>query len=150
MPESERGRLSAGLVPALEERKASIKSPAAPIAGQLPSLVVFDITPEVTRAITAAEASNGIAFVSAPAGRWVTRIDELETGALFDFESLLTQLVAPNTAERDRVLCLLLGGRSEAVPFQERRLCLGPRQRILLIGLGKPSRCDWLLTVIGC
>jgi thiamine phosphate synthase YjbQ (UPF0047 family) len=147
MQESTRGRATASLVPAPKDRRAPSRLPEQ-IAAQLPSLSVTDITSEVTRAISAAETPNGIAFVSAPAGPWVTRIQHLEQGMLLDLESLLTRLVAPASAQRP-CLQLLLGGRTEAVPFTDRQPCLGPCQRILLIGIGNTGQCNWLLTVLG-
>jgi thiamine phosphate synthase YjbQ (UPF0047 family) len=137
------------VVPPPVNRTADVRFPTA-IAAQLPSLAAFDVTVDVTRAIAAAAEENGIAHISAPPGRWVVRIAETEGRALFDADGVLNRLVTVENEGRGPLICLLLGGRTQAVPFAEGRLCLGSRQRILIIGVGQSGPLDWLLTVTGC
>jgi thiamine phosphate synthase YjbQ (UPF0047 family) len=44
---------------------------------------------------------------------------------------------------------MLLGPRSEQVPFSDGALCLGQWQRILLFSLDAQHRPDWQLTLVG-
>jgi thiamine phosphate synthase YjbQ (UPF0047 family) len=149
MSKAGREPLSTRVVLAPANRTTEVQFPA-PVAAQLPTLTAFDVTADVTRAIGAAAEQNGIALISAPAGPWVVRVGEAEAGTLFDADGVLNRLVTMESEWRDQLLCLLLGGRTQAVPFAEGRLCLGCRQRILIIGLRQPGPLDWLLTVTGC
>jgi len=128
---------------------ASIRTPAGEIATEQPSLAVVDITAAVRSAIKASAAGSGVAFVSAPARGSMIRVRERDEGTLLDFEALLAQLVPPGSRDRERLLCLLLGRSSAALPFRQRRLALGPDQRVLLIGTNGSCRRHWTLTVIG-
>jgi hypothetical protein len=79
----------------------------------------------------------------------VVRVNERETGFFEDVAALLDRLVPLSTSERDRLLCFLLGPRSEQVPFKDGRLCLGTWQRILVIGFDESSSYGWHTTVVG-
>src|SRR5690242_4987199 len=101
------------------------------IACVLPSLVVIDVTNEVAHAVSSTEAPSGIVFVTAGEGGLI-RVNEREDGFFRDVGSLLERLVPLDAAGREEQLALLLGARSEAVPYAARRLCLGQWQRVLL------------------
>ncbi len=62
---------------------------------------------------------------------------------------LLGRLVPLEQAEREQLLCLLLGPRSEQVPFSDGRLLLGQWQRILVVGFDEACRYDWTTTLVG-
>ena len=118
------------------------------VACALPSLVVLDITNQIGREIGRGEVDNGIAFVTAgPEG--LVRINERESGFFSDLEGLLARLVPLDVPHRARVFPMLLGSRTEQLPFKERTLCLGRWQRVLLFGFGEEIRTDWTLTVVG-
>jgi thiamine phosphate synthase YjbQ (UPF0047 family) len=51
--------------------------------------------------------------------------------------------------DRERMLCMLLGPRSEQIPFTDGVLDLGQWQRILLLGFDRPSEPRWNLTLLG-
>ena len=120
------------------------------IAAALPSLAVLDITNEVAHDVARAGPENGIAFISTTCEHpCVVRINERETGFFEDLAALLDRLVPLDTSERERLLCFLLGPRSEQVPFAERRLCLGQWQRILVVGFDDGARYDWHTTIVG-
>ena len=105
------------------------------IACALPSLVV----PEV---------DDGIAYVTAgPDG--LVRVNERESGFFTDLEGLLGRMVPLDVPDRGRVLSLLLGSRTEQLPFKGSSLCLGRWQRVLLFGFGEGISTDWTLTVVG-
>src|SRR3954468_15382730 len=97
------------------------------IAAALPSLAVLDITNDVAQEIAAGEPRSGIAYVSAPVG-CVVRVNERESGFFCDLEELLSRLVALGGYRRDRMLSLLLGPRTEQVPFVDGRLAIGQWQ----------------------
>jgi thiamine phosphate synthase YjbQ (UPF0047 family) len=118
------------------------------IACALPSLVVLDITNEVAREIGRADAGDGIAYVTAGADGLV-RVNERESGFFADLEGLLGRLVPLDVPGRERVLALLLGSRTEQLPFTDGRLCLGRWQRVLLFGFGEGISTEWTLTVVG-
>lgn len=117
------------------------------IACALPSLVVLDITNDVGREVKRAEFDSGIAFVTS--GDGLVRVNERESGFFADVERLLERLVPGEVADRERLLGILLGARTEQVPFAERRLCLGQWQRILLFGFDEGLPGDWTLTLVG-
>ena len=118
------------------------------IACVLPSLVVIDVTNEIAHAVAEAEAPSGIAFVTAGEGGLI-RVNERETGFFADVEGLLERLVPLELPERERLLALLLGARSEQVPFSDGLLTLGRWQRILLFGFSASFAPEWLLTLVG-
>ena len=119
------------------------------IASALPSLTVLDITNEVKRELSASGHGSGIAYVSPLDDIALVRVQERESGFFSDLEELLTRLVPQDEPERERLLCGLLGPRSEQIPFRDGQLSLGRWQRILLLGFERPSRPRWNLTVLG-
>ena len=119
------------------------------IAAALPSLIVVDITNEVRREIEGGELDDGIVFVTA-AGEGVVRVNEREAGFFDDVERMLERLVPLERAtERVRMLALLLGPKTEQVPFVGRALCLGTWQRILVFSFSRESAPEWELTLVG-
>jgi thiamine phosphate synthase YjbQ (UPF0047 family) len=119
------------------------------IASALPSLTVLDITNDVKRELAGSGHESGIAYVSPLDDVALVRVQERETGFFSDLEDLLTRLVPQEERERERLLCGLLGPRSEQIPFRDGELSLGQWQRILLLGFDRPSRPRWNLTVLG-
>ena len=126
---------------------ASVEIPYS-IACALPTLVVLDITNDVRHEVERGELEDGIAYITSGAESLV-RVNERESGFFADLERLLQGLVPVEAPDRERVLELLLGARTEQVPFAERRLCLGQWQRILLFGFGEGISTEWTLTVVG-
>jgi thiamine phosphate synthase YjbQ (UPF0047 family) len=119
------------------------------IASALPSLTVLDITNEVKRELAGSAPSSGIAYVSPLDDIALVRVQERESGFFSDLEDLLTRLVPQEEPERERLLCGLLGPRSEQIPFRDGELSLGQWQRILLMGFDRPSQPRWNLTILG-
>jgi thiamine phosphate synthase YjbQ (UPF0047 family) len=119
------------------------------IASALPSLTVLDITNDVKRELDGSGHESGIAYVSPLDDIALVRVQERESGFFSDLEDLLTRLVPQEERERERLLCGLLGPRSEQIPFRDGELSLGQWQRILLMGFDRPSRPRWNLTVLG-
>ena len=119
------------------------------IASALPSLTVLDITNDVKRELAGSGHESGIAYVSPLDDIALVRVQERESGFFSDLEDLLTRLVPQQERERERLLCGLLGPRSEQIPFRDGELSLGQWQRILLMGFDRPSRPRWNLTVLG-
>jgi thiamine phosphate synthase YjbQ (UPF0047 family) len=119
------------------------------IASALPSLTVLDITNDVKRELAGSGHESGIAYVSPLDDIALVRVQERESGFFSDLEDLLTRLVPQEERERERLLCGLLGPRSEQIPFRDGELSLGQWQRILLLGFDRPSRPRWNLTVLG-
>jgi thiamine phosphate synthase YjbQ (UPF0047 family) len=118
------------------------------IASALPSLTVLDITNEVKRELARSGYGSGIAYVSPLDDVALVRVQERESGFFCDLEELLTRLVPQEQADRERQLCLLLGPRTEQIPFSAGELCLGQWQRILLLGFERPSEPRWELTLL--
>jgi thiamine phosphate synthase YjbQ (UPF0047 family) len=119
------------------------------IASALPSLTVLDITNDVKRELAGSGHMSGIAYVSPLDDIALVRVQERESGFFSDLEDLLSRLVPQEERERERLLCGLLGPRSEQIPFRNGELSLGQWQRILLLGFDRPSRPRWNLTVLG-
>jgi thiamine phosphate synthase YjbQ (UPF0047 family) len=119
------------------------------IASALPSLTVLDITNEVRRELRDAGYESGIAYVSPLDDAGLVRIQERESGFFADLEELLTRLVPPAEHDRERMLCMLMGPRTEQIPFVDGELCLGRWQRVLLLGFERPSQPRWQLTLLG-
>jgi thiamine phosphate synthase YjbQ (UPF0047 family) len=117
------------------------------IAAALPSLAVLDITNEIAHEIARADAVSGIAYVSSSDS--LVRVNEREGGFFHDLEALLARLVPEDTDARERLIALLLGPRTEQIPFFERRLCLGRWQRIMLFSFDESCSTDWTLTLLG-
>jgi len=124
----------------------SVEIPVS-IAAALPNLTVLDITNDVQREV-AATGGSGIAYVSPNGDPSLIRVQERESGFFCDLESLLERLVPLDAEERTRLVSLLLGPRTEQIPFSDGLLCLGQYQRIFLVGF--EDRCDeeWMLTVV--
>ena len=119
------------------------------IAAALPTLSVMDITNEVARSVAQSGRKDGIVYIHAEHGLSLVRIQERETGFFEDLESLLERVVPSDSPSKERLVALLLGPRSEQVPFADGALCLGQWQRILLFSLDAQHRNDWSLTVLG-
>lgn len=118
------------------------------IAAALPTLTVLDITNDVKREVEATGGS-GIAFVSPNGDPSLIRVQERETGFFSDLESMLERLVPLELGERERLVSLLLGPRTEQIPFSEGRLHLGQYQRIFLVAFEDRCTDEWMLTVVG-
>ena len=119
------------------------------IASALPSLTVLDITNEVRHELRDSGYGGGIAYVSPLDDAGLVRVQERESGFFADLEELLTRLVPHEERERARLLCMLLGPRTEQIPFVDGELCLGRWQRVLLLGFDRPSQPRWELTLLG-
>ena len=119
------------------------------IASALPSLTVLDITNDVRRELDGSGYEDGIAYISPLDDVALVRVQERESGFFSDLEELLTRLVPTEERERERLLCMLLGPRTEQIPFAAGELCLGQWQRILLLGFDRPSEPRWTLTLLG-
>jgi thiamine phosphate synthase YjbQ (UPF0047 family) len=119
------------------------------IASALPSLTVLDITNDVKHELRDSGYEDGIAYVSPVEDVALVRVQERESGFFDDLEELLTRLVPQELRDRERQLCMLLGPRTEQIPFAGGELCLGQWQRILLLGFDRPSRPRWELTLLG-
>ena len=125
----------------------SVEIPVS-IAAALPNLTVLDITNDVKREI-AANGGSGIAYVSPNGEPSLVRVQERETGFFFDLESLLERLVPLEADGRVRLIQLLLGPRTEQIPYRDGGLCLGQWQRILLVRFEDQGTDDWTLTLVG-
>ena len=119
------------------------------VAAALPTLSVFDITNEISRDVATSGYERGIAYVGASVPSSVVRVSERESGFFCDIEALLDRIVPGSTADRERVLLGLLGPRTEQIPFEEGRLCLGQWQRVLLFCLDGDTCVDYMLTLLG-
>jgi thiamine phosphate synthase YjbQ (UPF0047 family) len=119
------------------------------VAAALPTLSVFDITNEVSRDVAAGHTSQGIAYVTATASSSLIRVSERESGFFCDIEALLERLVPRKRQDRERMLLALLGPRTEQIPVDAGRLCLGQWQRVLLFCLDGDTRAEYSLTLLG-
>ena len=119
------------------------------VAAALPTLSVFDITNEVSRDVAAGAVQSGIAYVTASVPTSLVRVSERESGFFCDVEALLEGLVPGARADRERMLLALLGPRTEQIPFDGGRLCLGQWQRVLLFCLDGDTRAEYTLTLLG-
>ena len=118
------------------------------IAAALPNLTVLDITNEIRHEV-AATGGSGIAFVSPNGDPSLIRVQERETGFFSDLECLLERLIPLEVDERERLASLLLGPRTEQIPFSEGRLCLGQYQRIFLVAFEDRCTDEWMVTLVG-
>jgi thiamine phosphate synthase YjbQ (UPF0047 family) len=125
----------------------SVEIPVS-IAAALPNLTVLDITNEVRREIAGAGGS-GIAYVSPNGEPAVVRVQERETGFFADLECLLERLIPLEAIDRTRLVSMLLGPRSEQIPYAHGQLCLGQWQRILLVGFEDRCADEWTVTLVG-
>jgi thiamine phosphate synthase YjbQ (UPF0047 family) len=119
------------------------------VAAALPTLSVFDITNEISRDVSSSRVERGIAYVTASMPTSLVRVSERESGFFCDIEALLERLVPRPTADRERILLALLGPRTEQIPFERGRLCLGQWQRVLLFCLDGDTRAEYALTLLG-
>jgi thiamine phosphate synthase YjbQ (UPF0047 family) len=119
------------------------------VAAALPTLSVFDITNEISRDVSSAHLARGIAYVTAAVPSSLVRVSERESGFFCDIEALLERLVPRPTADRERIMLALLGPRTEQIPFESGRLCLGQWQRVLLFCLDGDPRAEYTLTLLG-
>ena len=117
------------------------------IAAALPNLTVLDITNEIRREV-AATGGSGIAFISPNGDPSLIRVQERETGFFSDLEDLLERLVPLEAEERARLVSMLLGPRTEQIPFSDGSLCLGHYQRIFLVAFEDRCSDEWMLTVV--
>jgi thiamine phosphate synthase YjbQ (UPF0047 family) len=119
------------------------------IACALPTLAALDITNEIQHEIREAPHAQGIAYLSPEDGPSLVRVCERESGFFEDVEALLARMIPAEVEERERLVCALLGPRTEQVPFRNRRLSLGQWQRVLLVSFGGACRDRWTLTLVG-
>ena len=124
----------------------SVEIPVS-IAAALPNLTVLDITNEVRREV-ASTGGSGIAFVSPNGDPSLIRVQERESGFFADLECLLERLIPLEADERTRLISMLLGPRTEQIPFSEGSLCLGHYQRIFLVAFEDRCSSEWMLTVV--
>lgn len=124
----------------------SVEIPVS-IAAALPNLTVLDITNEVRREV-ASNGGSGIAFVSPNGDPSLIRVQERESGFFTDLECLLERLIPLEAEERTRLVSLLLGPRTEQIPFSDGSLCLGQYQRIFLVAFEDRCSDEWMLTVV--
>jgi thiamine phosphate synthase YjbQ (UPF0047 family) len=124
----------------------SVEIPVS-IAAALPNLTVLDITNDVRREV-ASTGGSGIAFVSPNGDPSLIRVQERETGFFSDLEGLLERLVPLEAEERARLVSMLLGPRTEQIPFSDGSLCLGHYQRIFLVAFEDRCSDEWMLTVV--
>jgi thiamine phosphate synthase YjbQ (UPF0047 family) len=124
----------------------SVEIPVS-IAAALPNLTVLDITNDVRREV-ASTGGSGIAFVSPNGDPSLIRVQERETGFFCDLEGLLERLVPLEAEERARLVSMLLGPRTEQIPFSDGSLCLGRYQRIFLVAFEDRCSNEWMLTTV--
>jgi thiamine phosphate synthase YjbQ (UPF0047 family) len=124
----------------------SVEIPVS-IAAALPNLTVLDITNDVRREVEATGGS-GIAFVSPNGDPSLIRVQERETGFFSDLECMLERLVPLQADERTRLVSMLLGPRTEQIPFSDGSLCLGHYQRIFLVAFEDRCSDEWILTLV--
>ena len=124
----------------------SVEIPVS-IAAALPNLTVLDITNDVRREVEATGGS-GIAFVSPNGDPSLIRVQERETGFFSDLECMLKRLVPLRADERTRLVSMLLGPRTEQIPFSDGSLCLGHYQRIFLVAFEDRCSDEWMLTLV--
>jgi thiamine phosphate synthase YjbQ (UPF0047 family) len=119
------------------------------VASALPTLSVFDITNEVSQEVARCGVSDGIAYVTPTQPSSLVRVTERESGFFCDLEDLLARVVPVELPARERLIVMLLGPRTEHVPFTAGRLCLGQWQRVLFFGFSGDARAEWTLTTVG-
>ena len=124
----------------------SVEIPVS-IAAALPNLTVLDITNDVRHEV-AATGGSGIAFVSPNGDPSLIRVQERETGFFSDLECMLERLVPLEADERTRLVSMLLGPRTEQIPFSDGSLCMGHYQRIFLVAFEDRCSNEWILTLV--
>jgi thiamine phosphate synthase YjbQ (UPF0047 family) len=118
------------------------------IAAALPNLTVLDITNDVRQEV-ASGGGSGIAFVSPNGDPSLIRVQERESGFFADLECLLERLIPLEAGERERLVSLLLGPRTEQIPFTDGRLHLGQYQRVFLVAFEDRCSDEWMVTTVG-
>ena len=124
----------------------SVEIPVS-VAAALPNLTVLDITNDVRREV-ASTGGSGIAYISPNGDPSLIRVQERESGFFTDLECMLERLVPLAAEERARLVSMLLGPRTEQIPFSEGALCLGQYQRIFLVGFEDRCSDEWMLTIV--
>ena len=119
------------------------------IAAVLPTLTVMDITNDLSRELRQSGCTEGIAYITSGSGPSLIRVNERETGFFEDLECLLERLISLDEGQRERLVQMLLGPRTEQVPFKDGKLCLGTFQRVLLFAFSGYRSRDWTLTLLG-
>ena len=119
------------------------------IACALPTLAALDITNEIQHELRSSRRGDGIAYVSPEDGPSLVRVCERESGFFEDVEALLARMIPAEVEERERLICALLGPRTEQIPFRNGGLSLGQWQRVLLISFEGACRDRWTLTLVG-
>jgi len=111
------------------------------VAAALPTLSVFDITNEISRDVASAGVARGIAYVTAGVPSSLVRSASASPASSATSSRCSTGCFRARRADRERMLLALLGPRTEQIPFEARRLCLGQWQRVLLFCFdGKRAR----------
>lgn len=108
-------------------------------------LTVTDITDEVNAAVGDTGIRSGIACVYSSRTTCCVRVNELETGLLEDFATLLAKLAHGDA----HCASMLLGPAGESIPVSDGELCLGRWQRVLLVELDDELDGQWLVEVVG-
>jgi thiamine phosphate synthase YjbQ (UPF0047 family) len=124
----------------------SVEIPVS-IAAALPNLTILDITNDVRREV-ASTGGSGIAYVSPNGDPSVIRVQERESGFFEDLECMLERLIPLEADERARLVSMLLGPRTEQIPFSDGSLHLGQYQRIFLVGFEDRLSDEWMLTIV--
>jgi thiamine phosphate synthase YjbQ (UPF0047 family) len=119
----------------------SIEIPLS-VATALPTLVVFDITNEVSHELRAPGRRRHRVRLAGAADSLV-RVTERESGFFCDIEDLLARLLPLERPRARAALLGLLGSRTEQIPFRQRRLCLGTWQRVCCSASDGESRADF-------
>jgi secondary thiamine-phosphate synthase enzyme len=134
-------------------------------------LHVRDITDEVNEAVRESGIRDGICCVYSPHTTCCVRVNELESGFLEDFSTLLRKLVpsdayyahddwdrrTENVCPEDmevgnghsHCMSMLLGSAGESIPVRDGVLALGQWQRVLFIELDRERDRRWLVQVVG-
>ena len=120
------------------------------VAAALPTLSVFDITNDVSRAISASGHEAGLAYVAADVAARSRARDASASRGSSTTSRRCSRGSSPTTStERERLIVALLGSRTEQIPFVDGRLCLGQWQRVLLFGFNGDASADFALTLLG-
>jgi thiamine phosphate synthase YjbQ (UPF0047 family) len=109
--------------------------------------VEIPVSNDVRREV-ATSGGSGIAFVSPNGDPSVIRVQERETGFFCDLEGMLERLIPLEVDERTRLVSMLLGPRTEQIPFSDGSLCLGHYQRIFLVAFEDRCSNEWILTLV--
>ena len=119
------------------------------------AFAAHDITNDVNAAVRETGVRTGIACVYSDGPTCCVRVNELETGLLEDFATLLLRLIpgdSPSPEEEDRrarCVAMLLGPAGEAIPVAGGQLLLGRWQRVLFVELHAEREGGWHVEVVG-